>query len=151
LDSQQETRELLEEAREDLDRATRYSGLKDWVGTVHYGQLTIEKAVKAVVSCFEAYEWTHDPSEQIQNLVGKGLLKEDFLEIAAYAHDAAPWHGGSTYGRRIDGVRRRPSELCTEEVAVQLLDNARKTLSKARAFAEEFFKKLEDGHRTDKV
>lgn len=146
MDTQGEARELLQDAQEDLERAGRYLAPKDWVTVTHYAQLAIEKSAKAVIACFEAYEWSHDPSGQLKKLMEKGVLGQDFLEFAASAHESAPWHGQSTYGRRINGVRRRPSELCTEPVATRLYDNAKKWLEKAGAFVQEFYGH-EDGHR----
>lgn len=139
MDTKEEATRLLREAKEDLDRAVRYSGLKDWVTVVHYSQLAIEKSAKALISCFEAFEWTHDPSEQLTRLVKKGLLPAEFLEVAAYAREAAPWHGRSTYGGLKNGLWRSPSELCTEETAAELLDKARKAVDKAAGFVERFF------------
>jgi len=139
MNTREETTRLLREAKEDLDRAARYSGLKDWVTVIHYSQLAIEKSAKALISCFEAFEWTHDPSEQLKKLVRKGLLADGFLEVAAYAREAAPWHGRSTYGGLKNGLWRSPSEFCTEEAAVELLDKAEKAVNKAAAFIEKFF------------
>jgi len=139
MDTKEEATRLLREAKEDLDRATRYSRLKDWVTVVHYSPLAIEKSAKALISCFEAFEWTHDPSEQLTKLVKKGLLPDGSLEVAAYAREAAPWHGRSTYGGLKNGVWRSPSELCTEEVAAELLDKAKKAVNKAAGFVERFF------------
>ncbi len=139
MDTKEEATRLLREAKEDLDRAVRYSGLKDWVTVIHYSQLAIEKSAKALISCFEAFEWTHDPSEQLKKLVKKGLLPNGFLEVASYAKGAAPWHGRSTYGGLKNGLWRSPSEFCTEEAAVELLDKAKKAVSKAAGFIERFF------------
>jgi hypothetical protein len=61
------------------------------------------------------------------------------LEVASYAKEAAPWHGRSTYGGLKNGLWRSPSEFCTEEAAVELLDKAKKTVNKAAGFVEEFF------------
>jgi hypothetical protein len=36
MDTKEEATRLLREAKEDLDRAVRYSGLKDWVTVIHY-------------------------------------------------------------------------------------------------------------------
>lgn len=139
MDTKEEATRLLREAKEDLDRAIRYSGLKDWVTIIHYSQLAIEKSAKALISCFEAFEWTHDPSEQLKKLVEKGLLHNDFLEVASYVKEAAPWHGRSTYGGLKNGLWKSPSELCTEEVAIELQDKANKSVNKATAFIERFF------------
>jgi len=140
MDTREEALRLLAEAKEDLDRAMRYSGLKDWVTVIHYSQLAIEKSAKAVISCFESFEWTHDPSEQLNKLVRKGRLQNGFLKVASYAKQAAPWHGRSTYGGLRNGLWRSPSELCTEETATELLDRARLSVNKAAEFVERFFR-----------
>lgn len=139
MDTKEEAERLLREAKEDRDRAIRYTGLKDWVTVILYSQLAVEKSAKALISCFEAFEWTHDPSGQLKKLVEKGLLHHDFLEVASYTREAAPWHGRSTYGGLGSGLWRSPSELCTEDAAVELLDKARKSVNKAAGFIERFF------------
>jgi len=140
MDTREESLRLLKEAEEDLGRATRYSGLKDWITTIHYAQLAIEKSAKALISCFEAFEWTHDPSEQLKKLVRKELLNNDFLQIASYVREAAPWHGRSTYGGLKNGAWRSPSEFCAEEEAVQLLYKAKKSVNRATEFIENFWR-----------
>jgi HEPN domain-containing protein len=139
MDTKEEASRLLREAKEDLDRAIRYSGLKDWVTVIHYSQLAIEKSAKALISCFEAFEWTHDPSEQLKRLLEKGLLPDNFSKVASYAREAAPWHGRSTYGGLKGGIWRSPSELCTEEAGTELLDKAKKSVNKAEGFIRRFF------------
>jgi len=140
MDTKEESARLLREAKEDLDRATRYSALKDWVTVIHYSQLAIEKSAKALISCFEAFEWTHNPSEQLRKLVEKNLLDSGFLEVVSYVKEAAPWHGRSTYGGLKNGLWTSPSELCTNEVAIVLINKASKSVDKASGFIEEFFK-----------
>jgi len=139
VDTREEATRLLREAEEDLSRAMRYSEMKDWVTVVHYSQLAVEKSAKALISCFEAFEWTHDPSEQLKRLVERGFLDIQFLKIASYAKEAAPWHGRSTYGALINGLWRSPSQLCTEEVSLELLDKAKKSVNEATGFIERFF------------
>lgn len=140
MDTREEATRLLREAKEDLERGIRYSSLKDWVTVIHYSELAAEKSAKALISCFEAFEWTHDPSKQLKKLVEKGLLRNDFLEVALNAKEAAPWHGRSTYGGLRNGIWRSPSELCTQDVAVELLDKAKNSVNKAAGFIENFFK-----------
>ena len=141
MDTAQEAVRLLKEAKEDLDRAIRYSALKDWVTIIHYSQLAIEKSAKALISCFEAFEWTHDSSKQLRRLVKKGLLPNNLLEVASFAKEAAPWHGRSTYGGLKNGLWRSPSEFCTEEVATGLLDKAKTSVAQATGFVERFFRR----------
>lgn len=139
MDTKEESIRLLKEAQKDLSRAIKYFELKDWVTIVHYSQLAIEKSAKAAISCFEAYEWTYNPSEQLKKLIRKGFLNEDSLEVASYTNESAPWHGRSTYGGLSKGKWKSPSELCTEEVSIQLLDNAKKSVSKVAKFIEDFY------------
>jgi HEPN domain-containing protein len=140
MDNKEESLRLLKEAEEDFERARRYAEFKDWVTVIHYAQLAIEKSAKAIISCFEAYEWTNDPSEQIVKLFKKGFLEEEMLKIATYVKEAAPWHGRSTYGGLKDGKWKRPSELCTEEDAKQLLQKAQESVEKAKMFIESFWR-----------
>lgn len=144
MDTKEESLRLLKEAKEDLDRAIRYSELKDWLTVTHYSQLAIEKSAKALISCFEAFKWSHDPSEQLKNLISKAFLGNDFLEIASYVKEAAPWHGRSTYGGLKNGIWRSPSELCTEEIAMELLDKAKKSVNKATEFINRFFRESDE-------
>ena len=141
MDTREEATRLLKEAEEDLDRAVRYPEMKDWVTVVHYSKLAVEKSAKALISCFETFEWTHDPSDQLKRLVEKGFLDKQFLEIASYAKEAAPWHGRSTYGALKNGLWRRPSQFCTEEVGIELIDKAKKSVNMAAVFIERFFGK----------
>lgn len=139
MDTREEAAGLLREAQEDLNRASRYSDLADWVTVIHYAQLSIEKSAKALISCFEAFRWTHDPSAQLEKLVQKGYLPGELLEVARYAREAAPWHGRSPYGGLRNDAWKSPSELCTEDMAVALLDKARTAVAKAARFIEVFF------------
>jgi HEPN domain-containing protein len=139
VDNKEESLRLLREAKEDFERARRYYELRDWITVVHYAQLAIEKAAKSVISCFEAYEWTHDPSGQVERLVKKGLLENEFMKIAEHAREAAPWHGRFTYGGLRGGVWRSPSELCTEDVASNLLLKSEDSVRKAEEFLRRFW------------
>lgn len=141
MDTREEATRLLREAEEDLDRAVRYPEMKDWVTVVHYSQLAVGKSAKALISCFETFEWTHDPSDQLKRLLEKGFLDKQFLEIASYAKEVAPWHGRSTYGALKNGLWRRPSQFCTEEVGIELIDKAKKSVNMAAVFIERFFGK----------
>ncbi len=139
MDTREDAFRLLKEAEEDLNRAIRYAEFRDWVTVVLYAQLATEKAAKAVIACFEAFEWTHDPSDQLRRLVNGGLLPDFFLEVASDVRRAAPWHGRSIYGGLVKGRWRSPSEICTEEVASALLEGARRAVQHASAFVPQFF------------
>jgi len=139
MDNKTEALRLLKEANEDLERSERNFREGDWVASTHYAQLVIEKSTKAVISCFGSYKWTHDSSNEIKELIKKGLLPPKFVELADFAHDAGPWHGRATYGGIKDGKWMSPSYWCTEDMASRLIENAKKTVSKAQKFIENFF------------
>ncbi len=140
MDTKEESHRLLKEAKEDLKRAEMYFNFNDWVTVVHYSQLAIEKSAKALISCFESFWWTHDPSEQLKRLIEKGYLSNEFKELADYSRESAPWHGRCSYGGLINGMWKSPSEICSEEVALQLFEKAKKSVDKAEGFIKIFFK-----------
>lgn len=139
MDTREDSVRLLREATEDLNRAVRYADLQDWLTVVLYAQLAIEKSAKALIACFEAFAWTHDPSDQLRLLIRDGALPKGFERVAEYARRASVWHGRATYGGLVDTVWRSPSELCTEEVARGLLAWARESVEGATAFLREFW------------
>jgi hypothetical protein len=61
------------------------------------------------------------------------------MKIAEHAREAAPWHGRFTYGGLRGGVWRSPSELCTEDVASNLLLKSEDSVRKAEEFLRRFW------------
>ncbi|MGQ9521118.1 MAG: HEPN domain-containing protein [Anaerolineae bacterium] len=139
MDTREDSVRLLREATEDLNRAIRYADLQDWLTVVLYAQLAIEKAAKALIACFEAFAWTHDPSDQLRRLIRDGALPETLERIADNARRAAVWHGRAIYGSLVDGKWRSPSEVCTEDVARELLAWAMESVERATAFLGGFW------------
>lgn len=139
MDTREEAVRLLREATEDLTRAIRYSELQDWLTVVLYAQLAIEKSAKSAIACFEAFIWTHDPSDQLRRLIREGAVPEGLLTVAERARKAAAWHGRATYGGLVDGVWRSPSQLCTEPVAKELLEWAQDSVEQVAAFVGQVF------------
>ena len=113
-------------ALEHLERAERLFKLNDWVGTVSSSQLAIENFAKAVIAVFEVPTWSHDPSNQLENIVKKipqHLVKE-VGELALLAREVAPEHGRSTYGEPSRGLT--PSDIYREHHAIESLRKARR-------------------------
>jgi HEPN domain-containing protein len=125
-------------AIEHLERAEKLFPLKDWVGTVSASQLAIESFAKAVIAVFEVPTWSHDPSNQLNNLAEKfpSSLINDIKELAGLARDLAPEHGRSTYGEPSAGLL--PSEIYREDHALNALKKGRK----ARETTEKVFNRL---------
>lgn len=127
-------------------RAQRCFKEKDWRGAIQNGQLAIELSVKAMIALFEEPEWTHSPDEQFKTIIeskqkeleGKfgsqfiGLLLRVVEDVAI----AAPWHGWSVSGReKEDGTDWISAvDLCTKEVAEDLIQRAERTFSTAEKF-----------------
>ena len=135
----------LREAEGALDRARRLLTDRDWVGVCQQAQLCVEYSAKAVIACFEAHQWTHDPSDQLLRVVqansdailsrfGEGMVQR-LQGLASDAHEAAPWHGWSTYGRmESDEHQTFPTDLCTQEDAERLLELSERSFLTASQF-----------------
>lgn len=107
LNPKEEALYRLELAEGYLDRARKAFASQDFANTVAEAQLSVENSAKAVISCFRIPSWSHDPSEELLDimkdnqskiiqLLGKGFLKH-LKDMARRAHTLAPEHGRSTY------------------------------------------------------
>lgn len=125
-------------AMENLERAERLFSLRDWVGVVSASQLAIENFAKAIIAIFEIPTWSHDPSNQLNDLTEKlpNDVINDAKELAILAREAAPEHGRSTYGEPTIGLI--PSDIYKEEHALNALKGSRK----ARKIAEKILNRL---------
>lgn len=113
-------------AMEYLERAEKLFSLEDWVGTVSASQLAIENLAKTIIAIFEIPTWSHDPSAQLDNIIGKlpSDIVEDAKKLANLAMEIAPEHGRTTYGEPNTGLI--PSDIYKREHALNALENARK-------------------------
>ena len=128
-------------AVEQLERAERLFSLGDWVGTVSSSQLAVENFAKAVIAVFEVPTWSHDPSDQLNSLVGRlpGGLVDDVRELALMARELAPEHGRSCYGEPSAGLT--PGDIYREDHASDALEKARR----ARVIVEGVLDRLNVG------
>ena len=141
----------LREAQAELQSAERVSAIRELVPAVHFAQLCVENAAKAVIACFSEPEWGHNPGRQLQDILsdqrhqiaavfGKDFIGE-FLSLADAASQVAPWHVWSTYGRQEAGKPRVSAvDLCTEEVAERMLAMAREACRVADRFVTQWKK-----------
>jgi HEPN domain-containing protein len=107
-------------------------------------QICIEICAKAVISHYSEPEWTHDPSQQLKQLLNahkdkliKELGEEMFKRLNKLASDskiAAPWHGKAVYGEEVGDSWVAAAEICTEAIASNLLELAQCSFSAARDF-----------------
>jgi len=94
-----------------------------------------------VTAYIEEPSWTHDPSEHLLRIseehggkLAEVLELESLRLLAEDAKTASPWHVWSTYGRVEDGARIASVDLCTREVAEDLLKRARRSYETAVKF-----------------
>lgn len=90
-----------------------------YIAAVHYAQLAIEKAAKAIIALVAEPKWTHDPGGELKKLFPDEIALH---ELADYASESAPWHGWSTYGKYEENRRISPIEICTQPAASRRLD-----------------------------
>ncbi|MBO3809960.1 MAG: HEPN domain-containing protein [Candidatus Brockarchaeota archaeon] len=114
-------------ASENLERAERLFKLGDWVGVVSSSRNAVENFAKAVIAVFEVPTWSHDPSEQLKNLIGRlpDSLTGIVGELMIIARDTAPEHGRSAYGEPNMGLT--PGDIYGEEHASSMLEKARRS------------------------
>jgi HEPN domain-containing protein len=118
--------------------------------TVQNAQLCIEFSAKAIISCFEAPEWEHDPGKQLKRVlrkneeiigkkIGPDMIKRIDL-LAQKASEVAVWHGWSTYGRREPNGSWLPgAKVCTKEIAEESMPPAELSFKTATDFCNEWF------------
>lgn len=130
-----------------LERARKALALGDFADTMAEAQLSVENSAKAVISCFRIPSWSHDPSEELLDVMEENqpkiiqLLGEEFLErlkgMAEKAHIMAPEHGRSTYG----DIERRipPWQIYSEGDARRGLDHAEDAYQIANRFLKAWY------------
>jgi len=146
MENLEEAKRLLKDAESCLSTAKNNLSLKEWRVVSQYSQLAVELSAKAIIACFEEPRWTHDPSEELDEIVQTHkheivrLLGEDMIERLAHLSEeveqAAPWHGWSTYGKRTKKGIVPALELCTEELSKELLEKAERALQTASDLLE---------------
>lgn len=86
LNPREEALYRLELAKGYLERARKALALHDFAGTMGEAQLSVENSAKATISCFQIPSWSHDPSEELLEVITNNrtriiqLLGEKFLE-----------------------------------------------------------------------
>jgi HEPN domain-containing protein len=124
IDPQEEVIYRLNTATEQLEAATKRFSIEDWVGTVQASQLTAENAAKAVIAHFHLPSWTHDPSNELREILNKipNHLKDDAGKLIDIVSTLAPEHGRTSYG--IPTERITPRQLYNRENAGEALRKA---------------------------
>jgi len=110
----------------------------EWVGAVHYSQLTVENYAETLIALFEVPMWSHDPSAHLLRLLDRfpETLRRRVEELAAIARELAAEHGRTSYGEPALGLT--PDEVYSEKEALDAFSKA----LRARSIVEEVLKAL---------
>ena len=140
-----EVKTRLKDAQASLSTAQRSFPVEDHRAVIQNAQLCIELSAKAVIAYYEEPAWTHDPSEELLKILEErgeeiaemlGNEVESLYTLAEDAGVAAPWHARSTYGARSkDGVWLPAVDVCTKEMAEDLLERASRSYKTAVRFS----------------
>jgi len=69
LNPKEKTLYLVELARGYLGGARKAFAMRDFADTMTEAQLSVENSAKAVISCLQIPSWSHDPSEELLNIL----------------------------------------------------------------------------------
>lgn len=113
-------------ARSYLEKARKFFSTGDFKECVEASQLSAENAGKAVISLRRIPSWSHDPSNELLEILDelRGENKEAGRELAELVHSLAPEHGLTAYGKPTEGLT--PWDLYDETKARECLSKAEK-------------------------
>jgi HEPN domain-containing protein len=133
----------LRDAEQSLAGARRAREADDARNACVLAQQAIELSCKALVALFAEPQWTHDPADQLresalargdddlESLLGNGA-RTAIERVARDVHEAAPWHGWATYGRKLpDQTWLAAVDVCTPTAAADLLGRAEHAVAAA--------------------
>jgi HEPN domain-containing protein len=124
---------FLDEARQDVD-------LKRWRSAMDNAQLSVENATKAVLALLGPVGRTHNPAEQLRQVLSQSVFSGDNLarvqQLAEQAELLGPdVHIQTDYGDEPGG--RTPWELFSETDARQALATAERAFQLAQSVVQE--------------
>lgn len=140
-----DSKQWLKEAENCLLSAKDNIEKKHFKVVIQFSQLCIEQSIKAIVSIFNEPLWSHEPGEQLKNIVKKHEVdlnkkfSKEFLDKVIKLSDISAeyfqWHTWSLYGKRDkEGNWLLPSLICTEEKSEEILKKSEYSLSVAKEF-----------------
>lgn len=130
----------LELARGFLREAQQDFGLRRWRTTVSHAQLSVENALKAVISLFLPVAKTHDPARILLELIARRQIPPQWQpavqKLAEMGQPLGPQlHVQTDYGDEFSG--RLPWELFGEEEAKEALTTAAEIVTRVERLIEE--------------
>lgn len=141
-----EAKRWFKDAEDNFKRAKKCYSEKDWRGAIQNAQMAIELSGKSIIAFFEEPKWSNDPGDQLLEVIEErekeieekfnSKMIESIRKINEDAEISEPWHGRSTYGK-IDeekGIWLSSVDVCTEEVAKDLIKRAERTFKITKIF-----------------
>ena len=132
------------DAQDFLIEAERAFEANSFRSATQNSQLCIETSCKAIIAYFAEPEWTHRPGGQLLRIIEGNkeafekalppVLIEDLHVLSEDADFAGPWHGLSTYGEVREEVHLAAVDICTKEVAQDLITRARRAYKALEEF-----------------
>lgn len=105
--------------------------LRRWRSCISNSQLSVENALKAIISLYEPVPKTHNPAKVLIELLSRGIVPEQvkttIQDILQKAANLSPHiHIQTDYGDEAQGLT--PWELFSEDDAREALETARKVV-----------------------
>lgn len=147
LSSEEEAKYRLTLAEGYLKRAEEAAKHQDHLAVISNSQQAVEKSAKAIISCFRIPSWSHDPSDElsevmednrdkIEEKIGANIF-QDINTLAMYSRNLAPEHGRMSYGD--PNLRIPPWDLADPQRASEALSYAQHSVSIAEEFIERWY------------
>jgi HEPN domain-containing protein len=117
-------------AKEHLNAAIKRFQIEDWPGAVQASQLAAENAAKAVIAHFHLPSWSHDPSEELKEIITNVPidLQDSISKLIEITGTLAPEHERTSYGIALKRIT--PEQLYDRhkaEKAIKMAHEALKT------------------------
>ncbi len=137
IDPSSEVNYRMKISSEYLKRAEKFLNSEDYKESVEASQLSVENAAKAIVALKRIPSWSHDPSDELLEVADELAEEKRILarELARIAHELAPEHGVTTYGKPSEGLT--PWDIYDKAKAVEALGKARRANEMARLILRE--------------
>ncbi|HEY9207235.1 MAG TPA: HEPN domain-containing protein [Candidatus Methanoperedens sp.] len=132
----------LQDSERDLDAADYLMRIDLYDKAAYHCQQSVEKAVKAILICFGAYERTHYVANVLRKEVGKRNLKKysrELDEIIEIAEELEPHVSLSRYPGFSGGEVWLPSKEYTKDAVEGLFRDTRKALRIGNGFVKWWF------------
>jgi len=115
-------------AKEHLNAAIKRFRIEDWPGAVQASQLAAENAAKAIIAHFHLPSWSHDPSEELKEIITNVpiMLQDGINKLIEITGTLAPEHERTSYGLTLKRIT--PEQLYDRHKAEKAINMAHEAL-----------------------